>query len=215
MAGGKVTRGENLTVVMLREGGASSNQRMCDWGKLLVHHAALRLLDRPAKPGDDKPFRGQLLELLMKLTLSNNKDIWSGLMLIVIGAAAILVARNYPFGTALRMGPGFFPVVLGGLLIVFGLAILAIGLRQGESMAGSWSLRALIILPLSLVLFGLLMEYAGFVPAMLVLIFGSATASTEFRFVEVLLFSIGLTALSVAVFVWALGLPYPLIVGLD
>jgi hypothetical protein len=50
---------------------------------------------------------------------------------------------------------------------------------------------------------------------MLVLIFGSATASTEFRFVEVLLFSLGLTALSVAVFVWALGLPYPLIVGLD
>ena len=86
--------------------------------------------------------------------------------------------------------------MLGGLLIVFGLTILAIGLRQGESMAGSWSLRALIILPLSLVLFGLLMEYAGFVPAMLVLIFGSATASTEFRFVEVLLFSIGLTALS-------------------
>ena len=74
----------------------------------------------------------------MKLTLSNNKDIWSGLMLIVIGAAAILVARNYPFGTALRMGPGFFPVMLGGLLIVFGLTILAIGLRQGESMAGSW-----------------------------------------------------------------------------
>ena len=151
----------------------------------------------------------------MKLALSNNKDIWSGLMLIVIGAAAILVARNYPFGTALRMGPGFFPVVLGGLLIVFGLTILAVGLRRGESMAGSWSLRALIILPLALVLFGLLMEYAGFVPAMLVLIFGSATASTEFRFVEVLLFSIGLTALSVAVFVWALGLPYPLIVGLD
>src|SRR3954453_3957435 len=150
----------------------------------------------------------------MKLELSNNKDVWSGLMLIGIGAVAILVARNYPFGTALRMGPGFFPVVLGGLLIVFGLTILAIGLRQGESMAGSWSLRALVILP-SLVLFGLLMEYAGFVPAMLVLIFGSATASTEFRFVEVLLFSIGLTALSVAVFGWALGLPYPLIVGLD
>ena len=150
----------------------------------------------------------------MKLTLANNKDVWAGLMLIAIGAAAIFVARSYPFGTALRMGPGFFPVVLGGLLIVFGLAVLAIGLRKGESMAGSWSLRALIILPLSLILFGLLMEYAGFVPAMLVLIVGSATASTEFRFLEVLLFAAGLTALSVAVFVWALGLPYPLIVGL-
>jgi uncharacterized membrane protein len=151
----------------------------------------------------------------MKLALSNNKEVWAGLMLIAIGAAAVLVARNYPFGTALRMGPGFFPVILGGVLIVFGLTILAVGLRGGESIAGSWPLRALIILPLSLVLFGVLMEYAGFVPAMLVLIFGSATASTEFRFVEVLLFSIGLTALSVAVFVWALGLPYPLIVGLD
>jgi hypothetical protein len=151
----------------------------------------------------------------MKLTLANNKDVWAGLMLIAIGAGAIFVARNYPFGTALRMGPGFFPVVLGGLLIVFGLAVLAIGLRKGESMTGSWSLRALIILPLSLILFGLLMEYAGFVPAMLVLIVGSATASTEFRFLEVLLFAAGLTALSVAVFVWALGLPYPLIVGLD
>ena len=151
----------------------------------------------------------------MKLTLANNKDVWAGLMLIAIGAGAIFVARNYPFGTALRMGPGFFPVVLGGLLIVFGRAVLAIGLRKGESMTGSWSLRALIILPLSLILFGLLMEYAGFVPAMLVLIVGSATASTEFRFLEVLLFAAGLTALSVAVFVWALGLPYPLIVGLD
>jgi putative tricarboxylic transport membrane protein len=151
----------------------------------------------------------------MKLTLANNKDVWAGLMLIAIGAAAIFVARSYPFGTALRMGPGFFPVVLGGLLIVFGLAVLAIGLRKGESMTGSWSLRALIILPLSLILFGLLMEYAGFVPAMLVLIVGSATASTEFKFLEVLLFAAGLTALSVAVFVWALGLPYPLIVGLD
>jgi len=48
---------------------------------------------------------------------------------------------------------------------------------------------------------------------MLVLIFGSATASTEFRFVEVLLFAIGLTALCVAVFVWGLGLPYPLLTG--
>ena len=73
----------------------------------------------------------------MKLTLSNNKDIWSGLMLIVIGAAAILVARNYPFGTALRMGPGFFPVVLGGLLvgtIVTGLFV-AIAMTSG---GGAW-----------------------------------------------------------------------------
>jgi putative tricarboxylic transport membrane protein len=151
----------------------------------------------------------------MNPSILNNKDVWAGLMLICIGAAAMFFARNYPFGTALRMGPGYFPMLLGGLLILFGLSILASGLRRPEKIAGSWSPRALVILPLSLVLFGVLMERGGFIPAMIVLIFGSATASTEFRFLEVLLFSLGLTALCVAVFVWALGLPYPLITGLN
>ena len=151
----------------------------------------------------------------MNSSIVNNKDFWAGLMLIAIGAAAVLIARNYPFGTALRMGPGYFPVVLGGVLILFGLAILAGSLRGGERLAGPWSLRALIILPLSLILFGVLMQYGGFVPAMLVLIFGSATASSEFKFVEVLVFAVGLTALSAVVFVWALGLPYPLLTGFD
>jgi hypothetical protein len=147
----------------------------------------------------------------MNLELRTNKDFWAGLFLIATGAAAMFFARNYTFGTATRMGPGYFPTVLGGLLILFGLYILAVGLSKGEKIEGSWSLRALVIIPLSLVLFGWLIERAGFVPAMLVLIFGSATASTEFRFVEVLLFSIFLTALCALVFVWALGLPYPLI----
>ena len=150
----------------------------------------------------------------MNPSILNNKDVWAGLLLIAIGAVAILIARNYTFGTALRMGPGFFPIVLGALLILFGLYVLASGLRSGEAIKGPWSPRALVILPLSLVLFGLLMERGGFVPAMLVLIFASATASTEFKFVEVLLFSLALTAVSVAVFVWGLGLPYPLITGL-
>src|SRR5437667_6976573 len=146
----------------------------------------------------------------MTLDFLHKKDIWAGVMLIATGALAMAIARNYSFGTSLRMGPGYFPMVLGGLLILFGLYILATGLRNSEKFVASWSLRAVIILPLSLVLFGVLMEQAGFVPAMLILIFGSPTASTEFRFVEVLLFSSFLTALSVAVFVWGLGLPYPL-----
>ncbi len=77
----------------------------------------------------------------------------------------------------------------------------------------NWSLRALIVLPLSLVLFGLLMEHAGFIPALLVLIFGSAAAGTEFKLVEVLLLAVGLTAFSVALFIYGLGLPYPLLTG--
>jgi putative tricarboxylic transport membrane protein len=57
------------------------------------------------------------------------------------------------------------------------------------------------------------MEHAGFVPALIVLIFGSSAASTDFKLGEVLLLSVGLTAFCIALFIWGLGLPYPLLVG--
>ena len=151
----------------------------------------------------------------MQFEISKNRDFWCGVMLIGVGGLALFMARSYPMGTALRMGPGYFPIVLGALLILFGLYCIASGLRSNEKIEGNWSLRGLIVLPLSLVLFGLLMEYAGFIPALIVLIFGSALAGTEFRFIEVLLLAVGLTAFSVVLFIWGLGLPYPLLVGLQ
>jgi putative tricarboxylic transport membrane protein len=149
----------------------------------------------------------------VKPGILENKDVWAGLFLIVVGVLAVFFARNYPFGTSLRMGPGYFPTVLGGLMVLFGLYIFSTGLRSDEKIEGSWPLRALIVLPLALVLFGVLIERAGFVPALLVLIFGSALAGTEFRLIEMLIFSVLLTALCAIVFVWALGLPYPLLAG--
>jgi uncharacterized membrane protein len=147
----------------------------------------------------------------MDRSVLENKDFWAGAFLLAVGAAAMFVARNYTFGTSLRMGPGYFPNILGALLILFGLYFLIVSRRRGEKIEGAWSLRALIVLPLSLVLFGVLIDRAGFVPAMLVLIFCAATASTEFKPVEVLLFALFMTALAAAVFVGGLGLPYPLI----
>ena len=147
----------------------------------------------------------------MKIELRNNKDFWAGVMLITTGAASILIARGYPFGSMMRMGPGYFPSMLGGILLLFGIYVMIIGLRKGEKIAVHCSLRALIVLPLSLVAFGVLMKHAGFVPALVVLILGSAAAGREVKFVEVLLLTVILTGLSVAVFIWGLGLPYPLI----
>jgi hypothetical protein len=57
------------------------------------------------------------------------------------------------------------------------------------------------------------MQHAGFVPALLLLVVGSAMAGTEFRLVEVLVLAVLLTAMCVALFIWALGLPYPLFSG--
>ena len=149
----------------------------------------------------------------MKIELRHNKNFWAGVMLIAIGAASIFMARGYPFGSTMRMGPGYFPSMLGGILVLFGTYVSANGLRRGERIAVHCSLRALIVLSVSLVAFGVLMTHTGFIPAMAVLIFGSASAGREFKFVEVLLLTLILTGLSVAVFIWGLRLPYPLIKG--
>ena len=149
----------------------------------------------------------------MKLEFLSNKDFWAGMMFILIGTVGILVARHYPFGSTLRMGPGYFPVVLSGILIVLGTYIMLRGLRKYEKITGNWSIRALIVLPLSLPLFGILMDFAGFIPALISLTFVSAASGREFKFMEVLLLTIFLGVLSVVIFIWTLGLPYTLIRG--
>ena len=141
------------------------------------------------------------------------KDFWGGVMLVAIGAASIVIASDYPLGTARRMGPGYFPIMLGVTLILFGLFLVVQGIRKREAIEGSWSLRALVVLPLSLALFGVLMDRAGFIPALAVLIFGSAAAGTEFKIGEVALLTLVLTIFAVVVFIWGLGLPYPLLAG--
>lgn len=133
------------------------------------------------------------------------------MMFSVTGAGAMLIARNYPFGSTRSMGPGYFPVILGGLLVMLGVVIMLRGIRRDEKLDAGWSLRALIMLPLSIAVFGVLMRYVGFVPAIAVLVILSAAAGREFRFREVLLLAIALIGISVAMFIWGLGLPYPLI----
>jgi hypothetical protein len=141
-----------------------------------------------------------------------SKDFWAGLMLIALGAMTVLVASAYPMGTVLRMGAGYFPTLLGAILVVFGLILLLKGVRSTDRIAPNWSPRALFVIPVSLILFASLVERIGFVPSLLLLIVGSAAASSEFRLLEAVSVGAALTALCVAVFIWGLGLPYPLFV---
>lgn len=149
----------------------------------------------------------------MKIPLRRNKDFLAGLMLIVIGGSAMFMAQDYPFGSSLRMGPGYFPTVLGAIVTVFGVWVLIQGLLKQEAVKRTWSVRALITLPLTALVFGVLMEKAGFVPALLALALMSAFASPEFKLGEQALLAIGLTVLSVGLFIYGLGLPYPLFGG--
>jgi hypothetical protein len=149
----------------------------------------------------------------MKIPLFQNKDFLAGLMFIAVGGIGMFIARDYPFGSALRMGPGYFPSVLGGLMIFGGSIVLIEGLLKPQKITRTWSVRALIVLPLSALAFGILMEYAGFIPALVALSLLSALASPEFHFKEQIILCAGLTFGCVALFIWGLGLPYPLFAG--
>ena len=138
------------------------------------------------------------------------KDFYAGLLFVAFGVFAIIVARNYPLGTAARMGPGYFPRLLGILLIVLGVALSLTALRgQGPPLPG-WKWRPVSIVLLSVVAFGLVLTHAGLVLSTIGLIVVASTASREFRFRESLLSGILLAALSVGVFVIGLKLQLPI-----
>jgi hypothetical protein len=143
-----------------------------------------------------------------------NRDFFAGLFFIVLGAIAMWMARDYPFGSALRMGPGYFPTVLGGIMIAFGVAVMLIGIRKNDKIKGNFSVRALLMLPVASVVFGLAMEHLGFIPALALLIPLSAAAGNQFKWLEVALLTAGIILLSLGIFIWGLGLPYVMIRGI-
>jgi hypothetical protein len=149
----------------------------------------------------------------MKPDLRGNKDFLAGLLFLAIGAAAIIVARNYPFGTAMRMGSGYFPTVLGGILVLFGVFLMARGVRSGERVPVTWGWWPLACIAASIVLFGYVMPRLGLVPALVALFFTAAAGGREFRFREVLTLTAVMTAFAAGVFVYLLKLPYQLFPG--
>lgn len=149
----------------------------------------------------------------MKVELRNNKDFFAGLLFMVAGLVAAIVAlRNYPLGTSLNMGPGYFPVLMGGVLTAFGLFIMIRGLIKGEKIAGVWGMRPLILLNLGVVVFGFIIDRFGMVPSLVALFFISALGGKEFKFKEVLILTIVMTVASWVIFIYGLNLPYRLFI---
>ena len=152
----------------------------------------------------------------MRVTIRNPQDFWCGVFFAALGVLAMYLARNYKMGDALDMGPGYFPIWLGGIMICFGVAIagLAFG-RPGTDSETSefrdWAWRPWLVLPASLAVYALLMDAdVGFVPSLFVLIVGCALAHKDVNWRETLLLAVFVTAAAVAIFSYGIGLPYPL-----
>jgi putative tricarboxylic transport membrane protein len=141
----------------------------------------------------------------------NPKDFWTGLIYICFGSSAIVIARDYGMGTAIKMGPAYFPIILGGLLVGIG-AISAIRsfVVPGASI-GAFAFKGLTLVSVSVLLFGFVVRGAGLAVAIPLLVIISALASSRFRWRATLIMAVGLTIFCALVFVKGLGIPLPII----
>ena len=138
------------------------------------------------------------------------KDFFAGLLFIAFGVAAIAIGSNYALGTAARMGPGYFPRILGLLLIALGLALALRALRLDGSPIPRFVWRPLLVVLGSVLAFGLMVNHVGVVVSTIFLIVAASAASHEFRLRESLISGVALAALAVGVFVIGLKLQLPI-----
>jgi len=136
------------------------------------------------------------------------KDFFAGLMFIAFGVAALAIGNGYALGTAARMGPGYFPRILGIFLVVIGAVVALRSLKLRGTRIEFGPLKPMAIVLGSVVLFGLLSPHIGLVLAGVMLIVVSSAGSSEFRWKEALVSGIILSVGAVLVFIWGLGLQF-------
>jgi putative tricarboxylic transport membrane protein len=144
------------------------------------------------------------------MTIRAPKDFWSGIMFLAFAAVALLAARHYSLGSRGRMGPGYFPILLGTVLAGLGLILVVRSFVTEGEKPTRLHLVPLAIMTLGVCLFGVFIERLGLVISLMVVTVVTALASRESRPVEYAALALVLTAFSVGIFVYALRLPLPL-----
>jgi putative tricarboxylic transport membrane protein len=145
------------------------------------------------------------------LRVLRRPDVLAGLMFIGFALLGLWLSRNYPIGTAVRMGTGYVPRLLCWILLLLGAVVLVMGLRAADAEDGPPALRwrPIVLIPAALVAFALTIERLGIVIAGLLLIGIGALGGRDLRLLEVVVAAAALVFFTWAIFIWALGLPIP------
>jgi hypothetical protein len=146
---------------------------------------------------------------------SLNQDVAAGLFFLAFGVLFVVLGRDLTFGSTLQMGPGYFPFVLGLLLIVLGLGLAAKGYLAGGAALERWSLRPVLLVILSLVLFAVLIGRAGFLVSGAACVGVAALGGREFRLREAAVLIAVAVPLAGLLFIWLLGLPMQVAPSID
>jgi len=147
------------------------------------------------------------------LKIKSEKDFWSGLMFIVVGAAFAWGATAYSFGSSARPGPAYFPFGLGVLMAILGGLVLFKSLTfevEGGDKIGPWAWKPLIMITATVAIFGWMLPHMGMFIALPILVVVAALAGDEFHWKDAVISSIVLTAGSWVIFIWGLNLTIPL-----
>jgi hypothetical protein len=138
------------------------------------------------------------------------KDFWAGVLFMAVGIAAIVVSSGYTMGTAARMGPGYFPRGLGGLLVALGAVIALRGVRIAGPAIPRFHWRPIVFVLVAVVAFGLTLPVTGVVLGTILLIFVTSYASHEFGWKAAIISGVALAVTSVLVFIVGLKLVLPI-----
>ena len=140
------------------------------------------------------------------------KDLLAGAVFTGFGLAFAITSLTYEVGTPLRMGPGFYPLVLGTLLVVLGVSIAVTGFIAGDGgEIGTVPWKAVALLVGAIMFFGFTVRGLGLVPALFVTVFLAGLAGRSARVIPAAVIAACLTALSVLIFVYVLQLRLPLV----
>ncbi|MDN3920677.1 tripartite tricarboxylate transporter TctB family protein [Roseateles violae] len=146
------------------------------------------------------------------MKIKSQRDFWSGLMFVVVGVAFAWASTSYSFGSSARPGAGYFPFGLGVLLAILGAMVLFKALTiesEGGDPVGAFAWRPLIVMVVSIAVFGLLLPRLGMAITLPILVISSALAGDEFHWKDALINAVVLTVFSWIIFVWGLKLVIP------
>jgi len=145
------------------------------------------------------------------MLIRNPKDFWPGIIYMAFGIGALIIARDYKIGTALKMGPAYFPAIVSSLLVLVGIISVARSFIKEGSPVGRFTLKGLLVVISSTVLFGFMLRGAGLIIALPVFVVSSFYASRWFSWRHSIVLAVGLTVFCGLVFLKGLGVPIPVL----
>lgn len=144
------------------------------------------------------------------MNVLTSKDFLAGLVCVLVGGMVLVVSSDYSFGTPQRMGPGFFPISLGALLVMLGGGIVLGSMRINEQLP-ALNLRPWLVIPAAILAFALLLPRFGFAPAGLAVVILAGMADRGARIIPLALLATFLVPAVWALFALVLGVPLPFV----